>query len=119
VLIEILQNISKHGGQQNDRSEGIFTIGFQDDRVLLQVGNIVTDREKEFLNEKLLYLRALSKDELKELHRSALRSSLKLESNQKSGLGLIEVAKASTDPLRFEFRTLESSQHLFALEVSI
>ena len=119
VLIEILQNISKHGGQQNERSEGIFTIGLQDDRILLQAGNIVTDSEKEFLNEKLLYLRELTKDELKELHRTALRASLKFESKHKSGLGLIEVAQASAEPLVFEFRSLKASQHLFALQVSI
>ena len=119
VLIEILQNISHHAKKAGERPEGIFTIGWNNGRILLQTGNIVNEEEKDFLNEKLNYLSALSREELNELHRTALRASLKFENKHKSGLGLIEVARASCSPLLFRFRKSEDQHHLFTLQVAI
>jgi len=119
VLIEVLQNISKHGGSEAQTPEGLFTIGWNDGRILLQAGNVITEEEKNFLQEKLEYLRDLDHDDLRELHKAALRASLKFENKNKSGLGLIEVARASSAPLVFQFKSLSSHNHLFALQVAI
>jgi len=119
VLVEILQNIAKHGGDKQGRAEGIVTIGMYNGQILLQSGNVVSETEKEFLTEKLVYLRQLNHEELKDLHRTALKASLKFENKMKSGLGLIEIAQASTIPFNFEFNPSVDDRCLFTIQVSI
>lgn len=119
LMIEILQNISRHSASHELAPEGLFTIGWRQGRIVLQSGNIVDSAERKFLTEKLSYLRDLSQNELKELHVAALKASLRFENKHRSGLGLIEIARASSVPLEFAFNELQTPNHLFALQVAI
>jgi hypothetical protein len=119
ILVEILQNIARHGSGEASPAEGIFTLGWRDGHIVLQAGNVVDDEEKDFLTEKLTYLRGLSREELLELHKAALKASLKFENKTKSGLGLIEIARASSSPIIFDFHPFDRGHHLFVLHVSI
>jgi len=119
LLIEILQNISRHGCAAETSPVGLFTIGWRDGRIVLQSGNLVDNQERAFLADKLSYLSELSREELVELHKVALKSSLRFESKHKSGLGLIEIARASSVPIEFSFSELQPHRHLFTLQVAI
>ncbi len=121
VTIEVLQNIAKHSRMVEDNSArfGIFMLGRKANAFCILAGNIVTDSERLFLEEKLEYLVSLDHDELRELHRSTLRATLRFENKMNSGLGLIEVARAGTDLLQYRFFPCGDNQYLFALEVTI
>jgi hypothetical protein len=119
VLVELLQNISKHGKEdEKERKEGIFLIGKTDETVFIQVGNIVSAKERDFLLDKLAYLSMLDQPDLKELHRAAMKASLKFENKNKSGLGLIEVIQASNGAFEYNFNQLESDKFLFGFHVT-
>lgn len=121
VTVEVLQNISKHARPIDADSQrfGVFMMGKMNDSLSILAGNIVPVSEKIFLEEKLDYLISLDHDGLKELHRSTLRASVRFENKTNSGLGLIEVAQASSESLRYRFYPHGEDQYLFALQVII
>ncbi len=119
VLIELLQNISKHSRpDEKGRKEGIFMIGLLDDHVYLQCGNILSAADKHMVADNLDYLTTLNKDELAELHKAAMKASLKFENKNKSGLGLIEVVKAARLGVKHSFEPIDAESFLFTIKVS-
>lgn len=120
VLVEILQNIAKYtSGETETNSSGIFMIGRQNGSLFILAGNEVNISEKLFLEEKLEYLTSLDDDELRELHKHAMRASLRFENKTRSGLGLIEVVKASTSKLEYEFFESGHNKFLFVINVKV
>jgi anti-sigma regulatory factor (Ser/Thr protein kinase) len=121
VTVEMLQNISKHGKKQieGDINQGIFMLGKKDNKLILTAGNIVNISEKIVLEEKLDFLVTLDEYELKELHKSTLRATLRFENKHNSGLGLIEVAQASGNSLMYDFIPYSPENYLFAIQVAI
>jgi len=120
VLIELLQNVSKHNSANGaEEKKGIFTIGEDGDKFYIQCGNLVSHQEKVLLETKLDFLSGLSKDDLRDFHRQAMKASIKFENKTRSGLGLIEIAKASSKPLEYIFEPLENNQFFYAIHVTI
>jgi anti-sigma regulatory factor (Ser/Thr protein kinase) len=121
VTVEMLQNISKHGKKQTDSeiNQGIFMLGKKEDKLILTAGNIVNISEKILLEEKLDFLVSLDEYELKELHKSTLRASIRFENKHNSGLGLIEVAQASGNSILYDFIPYSPENYLFAIQVAI
>jgi hypothetical protein len=121
VAVEMLQNISKHSKKDdsNDLQYGIFVLGKKNDQIVLTTGNLVNISEKIILEEKLDYLISLNEYELKELHKSTLKATIRFENKTNSGLGLIEVAQASGNSLQYDFIPYSRENFLFAIQVSI
>jgi hypothetical protein len=120
VLIELLQNVSKHDSSNIQvEKKGIFAIGQDEGKIYIQCGNIVNHQEKVLLEAKLDFLSSLSKEELKDFHRQAMKASLKFENKSKSGLGLIEIAKASVKPLEYIFEPLSNNNYFYAIHVTV
>lgn len=119
LLVELLQNISKHSEEdEKGRKEGIFLIGKTSDSVFIECGNEVSEKEMHFLNEKLKYLVSLTTSELADLHKTAMKASIKFENKLKSGLGLIEVIKGAEKGVHYSFDKLENEKFLFAIKIS-
>jgi len=119
VLIEILQNIAKHGGSDTYGQDGVFQVGQKDGLLFIQAGNPVSLSNKVCLEEKLEYLCSLDTEELKELHKTALRATLKFESKTRSGLGLIEVARLCESRIEYGFEPIDSENYFFVVRASI
>lgn len=120
VLVEVLQNVSKYTSEKNaSESSGIFMIGREESSLFILVGNEVSISEKLFLEEKLDYLTSLDDEELKELHRNAMKASLRFENKSRSGLGLIEVMKVSSSKLEYEFFESGYNKYLFVMNVKV
>jgi hypothetical protein len=119
VLIELLQNISKHAHpDERGRKEGIFMIGLLNDQVYLQCGNVLNSTDKQMVGDNLDYLTTLNKEELGDLHKAAMKASLKFENKNKSGLGLIEVVKAAKFGVQHSFEPIDAESFLFNIKVS-
>lgn len=119
VLIELLQNISKHAlPDPMGRKEGIFMIGLLNEQVYLQCGNVLSQPDKQMVADNLGYLTTLNKSELGDLHKTAMKASLKFENKNKSGLGLIEVVKASSIGVNYSFEPISAESFLFTIKVS-
>jgi len=114
VLIELSQNIAKHGSGMEYGNNGLLMMGEMNRKTVVYAGNVIGLSEKIILEEKLSYLSALEPEDLIELHRKTMRASLHFENKNKSGLGLIEIVKAATEPITYHFYSLDSLPFLFS-----
>jgi len=115
-LVEILQNISKHAYPTDGKREGIFQIGFADNKFNIGTGNFIANDEVESLKNQLEMVNSKSVDELNELYRKYLREGKSTKSGS-AGLGLIDLARETDDKINFEFTKINNNYSFFSLTV--
>ncbi len=118
VLVEVLQNISKHG-QPNEKNKntGVFMICKRDDTYILSAGNVI-DREKaKTLNKILGNLASLNAEELNLLYRKTLRAERKPGGG--AGLGLIDIYRDSCSRVKYEFSQIHENQLFYSISINV
>ena len=115
-LVEILQNISKHAYPINDKRDGLFQIGFADDKFHIGTGNFIAKDEVENLKNQLDMLNSKSVDELNDLYRKYLREGKSTKTGS-AGLGLIDLARETDDKINYEFTEVNDDYSFFSLTV--
>ncbi len=115
ILVELLQNVSRHALDTVDRS-GIFMITEENGTIGVDVGNIVDDKTKELLQTKIEALNKLDIAELKTLYKQTLREGSFSEKGG-AGLGLIEIARKSNGPMHMAFDALPDNRNFFTFSV--
>ncbi|MGB1032638.1 MAG: SiaB family protein kinase, partial [Flavobacteriales bacterium] len=118
VLIEMLQNISRHAVEIDGSREGVFLIGKQENHFFVQTGNLISEKDKENLTARLGSILSMNDNELIDLHRQRIRDSINLVDKSKSGLGLIQIAKASYSPISYNFQPY-NEKTFFTLKVVV
>ncbi|MBL7944213.1 MAG: SiaB family protein kinase [Flavobacteriales bacterium] len=118
ALIEILQNMSRHGCTYDGRNVGYLVIGQDNGHIRLEAGNEISQKKYEILKDKLSFIGQLSHSELKRLHTHALHSSVRFENKSSTGLGLIEIFLNARDKVDFALSTVHS-QPFFRLSLAL
>ncbi|MFW5645521.1 MAG: SiaB family protein kinase [Bacteroidota bacterium] len=117
VMIECLQNISKHAFHTNtetreDLNHGILIISKNPDNYLITTGNIVEIKKIEFLENFLKKINSLGKKELDHLYRNQLKEG-KISEKGGAGLGFIDIKRKTGQALDFHFLPLNRTHSFF------
>jgi hypothetical protein len=115
ILVELLQNVSRHSIDTVQR-DGIFSISASDDGYTIAVGNVVDASAKEELATRIDELNAMDIDQLKQLYKQTLRDG-SFSDKGGAGLGLIEIARKSRDKLAYSFDELAGGKFFFTFNV--
>ena len=122
VMVECLQNISKHAEEtespDDPKSHGIFIVGRNKDAYQIITGNLVDEKKKEDLIEILDKINSLNKDELKELYQKQLKDGA-LSDKGGAGLGFIDIARKTGQKLEYYFDPLTDGYYFFLLRTTI
>lgn len=116
ILVELLQNVSRHAMNEVDRS-GIFMITEEDNKIGIYVGNIVDEEAKTGLEKKLKALNELDAAGLKSAYKKTLRDGTFSEKGG-AGLGLIEIARKSNGPMESSFDKVNDHHYFFTFSVN-
>ncbi len=122
VLIEVLQNIEKHGDNLHkitDWKPGIVTIHQADSAFYLTASNYILNTKIESLKSKIDNINSLTKDKLNEMYRSSLLNFDQTITSQKTGLGYIDIRRRSGNPLSFDFIKIDQNYSLFFVQIKI
>ncbi len=117
-LVEILQNISKHGYVVDNEREGIFMIGIRNGRFEIGTGNYIDNTKTENLKSQIDLVNSMSLEELNEMYRKYLREGRITESGS-AGLGLIDLARETDEKLNYRFIPLNDKYSFFSLTVKL
>jgi hypothetical protein len=117
VLVELLQNISKNSFVINHRHEGIFLIEQTDETYSITAGNYIEESKVAALETKLKTVELASSEELEFLYEKALFDEGSDDSLP--GLGLIDIAKASKEPIKFIFSEVDEKYKFFSIQVTV
>ncbi|MCH8317781.1 MAG: hypothetical protein IIA88_04690 [Bacteroidetes bacterium] len=118
ILVEILQNISKHSLEREGVREGIFLIGKRDQHYTITAGNLIENNNADLLKKRLNKINQLDKKALNELYKNTLREGITTAKGG-SGLGLIDIARDSDSILDYDFIPVENNLLFYALSVQI
>jgi hypothetical protein len=117
-LVEILQNISKHGYVINNDREGIFMIGITGGRFAIGTGNYIANEKIENLKSQIDQVNSMTVEELNEMYRKYLREGRVTETGS-AGLGLIDLARETDEKIEYRFSPINEQYSFFSLTVKL
>ena len=122
ILIEVLQNIEKHGDNIHnitDWKPGIVTIHQTGNTYYLTASNYILNSKIDALKNKLEKVNSLNREELNEYYRQSLLDFDKEVTSKKTGLGYIDIRRRSGNGLVFDFIKIDNEYSIFFIQISI
>lgn len=119
VMVECLQNISKHAETFDAKSKskdgcGIFLVSKGEDEYNVTTGNIILNQKVAELKEMLENINNLDKIGLKKLYKQQIREG-RLSDKDGAGLGFIDIARKTGQKLVFNFLPVNETLSFFVL----
>lgn len=122
VMVECLQNISKHGDSVNEDGEadrrGIVMVSKGNDSYNIITGNVIKNTKIPELTKNLEMVNSLDKDGLSELYKKQIKEG-RISDKGGAGLGLIDIAKKTGSKLSYQFKALNEELSFFILTSTI
>lgn len=123
VMVECLQNISKHADSFGSddflfAGRGIFMVSKGDLEYHVTTGNVIEDSKIEELSKILDHINSLDKEGLKQLYKTQMREG-RLSEKGGAGLGFIDIARKTGRKLEYHFLPIDEKTHFFVLTSTI
>lgn len=116
VYIELTQNIRNYARQYSfsDEAGGTVAIGRdEEDRHILLAGNVVSPEDGQSLQARIREISGWDKSQLRAAYKEQLRRPREEGSSPGAGLGLLDIARKSSEPLSCSLLPVNSGNQLF------
>ena len=116
-MVEMLQNISKHGDnieEYPDGTSGIFYLGQTYEEFILTSGNYVKTNRIEGFKERLDTINELNDDELNDYFNKILLDQTAIDP-QKTGFGFIDMRLKTHRKIAYDFTKVNDEFSFFTL----
>jgi hypothetical protein len=118
VVVELLQNISRHGYRDNDVTQGIFIMACNDDNYQISAGNLIENRNVGEFRNLLHRINQMNEDEMRQEYLHLLKNGNETE-NGGAGIGLIDIARLVEIPFDYEFHNINEDMTFFSISMTI
>ncbi len=122
IFVEQVENVINYSVEKDHEdsqlSFGIVVIGKKDDFFFISGGNKIHTDKVEKLKSNLDKLSNMNKDELK-IYYKEKRKAAKEDDSKGAGIGFIEMARKSTQPIEYSFKNIDSKYSFFTIKISI
>ena len=123
VMVECLQNISKHADSFGSddflfAGRGIFMVSKGKVNYHVTTGNVIENDKIEELTEMLNHINSLDKEGLKQLYKNQMKEG-RLSEKGGAGLGFIDIARKTGNKLDYHFLPIDEGSSFFLLTSSI
>lgn len=121
IMVEMLQNIVKHGAKKDEQITGnpaIFFISQIDNNYILNTGNYIENKAVEILSEKLNHVNSLEGDELDIFYTRRLLN-FDIDNSKEAGLGIIDLRIKSGNKILYNFETINEKISFISMQVKI
>ncbi len=123
VMVECLQNISKHADTFGSddflfAGRGIFMVSKSKNDYHVTTGNVIENVKIDELTKMLENINKLDKDGLKQLYKTQMKEG-RLSDKGGAGLGFIDIARKTGNKLDFHFLPIDEASSFFLLTSSI
>ncbi len=115
LMLETLQNISKHAANIQNKKDAVFLLSKHDDCFEIASGNLIRKDDIEYLDN---YLKELSGMQKNELDIKFLQRLVDADTDRIGGLGFIEIARESKN-FTFNFFDYDQNYSFFTFSVKI
>lgn len=124
VFVEQAQNVMRYSSDRvslQGRDElryGLVSFGIDHDKFFILAGNRIDAAQMPELKKRLEELQTLDKEQLQKLYREVLRQPAD-EDSASAGLGLIEIARRSSEPFEFDFEKVDDTHLFFCIKAFV
>jgi len=123
VMVEGLQNISKHAVHPGDLysleyTRGIFLVCRNEKVYNVVTGNVIRKERIAYLDELIGHINSQSKKQLDELYKKQLREG-HLSEKGGAGLGFIDIRRKTGNDLKYEFLPISDTHDFFLFTTTI
>ena len=123
VMVECLQNISKHADNQfnyisSNDGRGIFLVSKDETEYNVTTGNVVKNEKIDELKQMLEHINQLDKQELNKLYKQKIKEG-RLSEKGGAGLGFIDIARKTGQKLVYSFIKIDEEKSFFVLTSTI
>ncbi len=121
IMIESLENMMKHSESSvslTKSNEPELSIVFFQNKYVIETSNAISCENLSSLQEKLDLLNNLDQQGLKSLYKETITNGV-FTHRGGAGLGLIEIAKISNNPIVYEFTRINDRYTLFRQQVTV
>ena len=121
VYVEMMNNMRMHSAKRQSPSQplGVLHLGVDNDMYYLQSSNAVETAKVENIQIQLERMNAHIKTELRKFYKFRRRRDNPNKDSQGAGLGLIEIARRTANPIDFDFRELGDGIVFFTMLVKL
>ncbi len=121
LIAECFQNTIRHREKvpRAANHRDFFHLSLSDDGVMLCSSNLILKEHIDGLKDKINHINSLDPDGLKNLYHEILTGTEGLSSKGGAGLGLIEMARKSSMPLKYHFRDIDGAVAEFFLALEL
>lgn len=121
VFVEQVQNIMKYSTEMDtieskEIRSGISIIGEQHGNVFCVTGNKISNDNAGTIRDKLEKIRFMDKTELKLFYKEQMRKE-PTPGSKGAGLGFIDMARKSREPLEYHIQRIDDNDSFFALKI--
>lgn len=125
IFVEQVQNIMNYSVErrldetiEREMPNGIMVLGKKNKNYFTLCGNLIENTSKSELQNWLDKIKRMDKEGLKKLYKERLRGAA--EPNSKgAGLGFIEMARKSSQPIEYNFKSVDDHFSFFSYKISI
>jgi hypothetical protein len=119
VMVECLQNVSKHADRTTDMAtskdgRGLFLVSKGDEEYNVTTGNVIKNSKVETLRKMLENINSMDKEGLKAIYKQQIKEG-RLSEKDGAGLGFIDIARKTGRKLIFEFLPIDEENSFFVL----
>jgi hypothetical protein len=118
VIVECLQNVTRHSIDNEHAKAAMFMVGECDEGYVIYSGNAIRTEKVLDLKAKLLKINTMPKEELKEFYKLWMKSQ-EYSDKGGAGLGLIDMARKTGNPLDFDFEPIDDDYYFFSLKTLV
>jgi len=123
VMVECLQNISKHADNQfnfvsSKDGRGIFLVSKDEAEYNVTTGNVVKNEKIDELKKMLEHINQLDRPDLNKLYKQKIREG-RLSEKGGAGLGFIDIARKTGQKLVYSFIKIDEVKSFFVLTSTI
>ena len=121
IVMEMLQNIVKHGSNPNGGLLGNLAMFFLSEKageIILTSGNYIKNEEVKDISNRIKYINQLEGDEIEEYYNEHL-FDFENDNSKKSGLGIVDLRLKSGNKINTFFKELDNGHTYFSLQVKV
>ncbi len=122
IFVEQVQNVINYSkvndSMSDEMSLGIVIIGKKDDKFFISGGNNIANDQIEELQNNLTQLQHMNQEELKQFYKHK-RKECSPSNSKGAGIGFIEMARKSSEPIEFNFENIDSYKSFFTITIIV
>jgi len=127
IYVELFENIIRYGidclpSNQDINSRrnpyGIISVSTDDNHFIIESGNIISSKQESKLRQYLSHINSMDQQTIKDFYREKRKSTCDPDCKG-AGLGLIEIVKKSSTPIKFSFERIDDNFLFYILTAVI